>query len=172
MQDKLEETKPSVLELDKHANKTELAQSMVSHYLKLIEGKDLTDLTAWTEVQQDLRDKYGDKFRSTVSTLTRLKVYVPKPKVMKKDPLERYEEDNLTASFGHATLILNEKIQHLSKDRILSELETRLKLPQSALYSLRNANRLSLVALILAVKDVENGILEPSLEDFLEEEYR
>lgn len=128
------------------------------------------NLEEYSKLRNDLREKVGErKMRSATAILNKAKVYIPKPKTTKSNPLDQYEEDNLTESYGHASLVLNDKLEKVSKDRIIALLETRLELPAGSLFSLRSAHRLAVTALISAIADAAKGLIDPELETLVEE---
>ncbi|MCB1712641.1 MAG: hypothetical protein KDH96_09275 [Candidatus Riesia sp.] len=94
----------------------------------------------------------GKSLRSVIVSLTRLKLYVPKP-VKEKTPntdlinlLNRYENSPSKEQI--------ERLRECSnKERMLQELEDKLDLERYALYSLKAATKVDLVNLIIGIEN-------------------
>lgn len=100
-------------------------------------------------------EQHNVSLRSLVASLAKRGVYQSKPKAQKKPSTKSVEVQ------GVGTV-------SVSKDRILYELEDRLQIPPGDLYSLRSATKEAIIALVLAIKAVEDDILTPEMETFFE----
>ncbi len=105
-------------------------------------------------------------YRSLITKMSKKGIYGNKKEILEEQGIESKGRKITDDAGDYPPLVhrCSDMLEAWSKDRLLIELESKLELHPGALFSLRCGNRLAIMSIILAIKDVSNGLLEPDLE--------
>lgn len=109
-------------------------------------------------------------YRSLITKMSKKGIYGNKKEILEEQGIESKGRKITDDAGDYPALVhrCSDMLEAWSKDRLLIELEAKLELHPGALFSLRCGNRLAIMSIILAIKDVSNGLLEPDLESLFD----
>ena len=109
-------------------------------------------------------------YRSLITKMSKKGIYGTKATINEEQGIESKGRKITDDAGDYPQLVhrCSDMLSTWSKDRLLIELEYKLELHPGALFSLRCGNRLAIMSLILAIKDVSNGLLEPDIESLFD----
>ena len=109
-------------------------------------------------------------YRSLITKMSKKGIYGTKATINEEQGVESKGRKITDDAGDYPPLVhrCSDMLEAWSKDRLLIELESKLELHPGALFSLRCGNRLAIISLILAIKDVSNGLLEPDIESLFD----